>query len=447
MKLAVIGTGYVGLVSGVCLASKGHQVTCYDINDVNIKKLDQGICHIYEKGLDDLLVSSKNNLNFRLLDDKSEAELLRYDVILVAVGTPTIEGRSDLSQIASVARMMGRLIKSSQKYISIIIKSTVLPGTTDTFFKGIIEAESNKKIGDFGLGMNPEFLREGNAIEDFQYPDRIVFGFEDKKTLENLRLMYKPWDCKKIEVNTRSAEMMKYVNNALLATLISTINEYSNIARNVKNIDFEKVMQGVHLDNRWSPIDKQGSKIRPKIIDYLKPGCGYGGSCFPKDVMAISTLAKDVGASSDILSAVIEVNEKQSEVIFQILKKSVLNLKTKKVLMLGLAAFKPDTDDVRESVSLKLLKLLHGEVNSLIAHDPIAIDNAIIEFNQRNDINFSKEWKNKIEESDIIIICTNWNEYSELSNMNDLLKGKIIFDTRSLLSGFNDTDVKYITVN
>lgn len=446
MKLAVIGTGYVGLVSGVCLASKGHQVTCYDINDVNIKKLDQGICPIYEKGLDDLLASSKKNLNFCILNDKSESELLSFDVVLVAVGTPTIDGKSDLSQIASVARMLGRLIKSSQKYISIIIKSTVLPGTTDTFFKNIVEKESGKKIGDFGLGMNPEFLREGNAIEDFQYPDRIVFGFEDKQTLDNLRLMYLPWNCEKIEVNTRSAEMMKYVNNALLATLISTINEYSNIARVVKNVDFEKVMHGVHLDNRWSPIDQQGNKVRPKIIDYLKPGCGYGGSCFPKDVMAISTLAKDVGAPSNILSAVIEVNENQPEVILEILKKTVDNLQNKRILILGLA-FKPDTDDIRESVSLKLIKLLSGKVHRLIAHDPIAINNAKIEMSKSCDIDFSKDWKNKIKDSDIIIICTNWNEYLELDNMKDLLKGKIIFDTRSLLSGFEAADIKYLTVN
>ena len=394
MKLAVIGTGYVGLVSGVCLASKGHKVSCFDINSSNINKLNKGICPIYENGLDDLLLSSKDNLDFCILDSQTESELLNFDAILVAVGTPTIDGKSDLSQIASVGKMMGRLIKSSQKYISIIIKSTVLPGTTDTFFKSIVEAESGKSVGDFGLGMNPEFLREGNAIEDFQNPDRIIFGFEDEKTLDNLRLIYKPWDCEKIELNTRSAEMMKYVNNALLATLISTINEYSNIARAVENINFEKVMQGVHLDNRWSPIDQQGNKIKPKIIDYLLPGCGYGGSCFPKDVMAISSLAKDIGVSSNILSAVIDVNEKQPETILQILKK-VGKLENKRILMLGLS-FKPDTDDVRESVSLKLLKILSGKAKSLTAHDPIAIDNAIIELNNKYAVEFSKIGKMKL---------------------------------------------------
>ena len=149
--------------------------------------------------------------------------------------------------------------------------------------------------------MNPEFLREGCAIEDFQFPDRIVLGYEDLKTLEILHAIYAPWQCEKIELNTRSAEMMKYVNNALLATLISTVNEYSNIARMVEKIDFRQVMHGVHLDNRWTPPDLNGVKVWPKIIDYLKPGCGYGGSCFPKDVMAISALAKDVGVAAPCL--------------------------------------------------------------------------------------------------------------------------------------------------
>ena len=205
-------------------------------------------------------------------------------------------------------------------------------------------------------------------------------------------------------------------------------------------------MRGVHLDNRWSPIDDRGQKVFPKVIDYLKPGCGYGGSCFPKDVLAISALAKEIGSSSNILSAVIEVNIRQPEVMMEILNKASDDIKNKRVLMLGLA-FKPDTDDVRESVSLKLLKLLSGKVDNLVAHDPIAIDNAILELGQLDDVHFSTEWKNKIEDSDIIIICTNWNEYSELAAMKDLLKGKIVFDTRSLLSGIDVSDFQYLTVN
>ena len=446
MKIAVIGTGYVGLVSGVCLASKGHVVTCFDINANTINQLVNGICHIYEPDLENLIASSKSNISFSVLDDETEKELMYFDAIFVAVGTPTINGRTDLSQIESVAQMMGRLIKNSNEYISIIIKSTVVPGTTDTFFKNILEQESGKRLGDFGLGMNPEFLREGNAIEDFQFPDRILLGYEDVKTLDILNAIYKPWACEKIEVNTRTAEMMKYVNNALLATLISTINEYSNIARAIGNIDFEKVMQGVHLDNRWSPKDAAGQKIKPQIIDYLKPGCGYGGSCFPKDVMAISALAEDVGVSARILSSVIAVNEKQPEIMIDILKKEVDQLEDKRVLILGLS-FKPDTDDVRESVSLKLLDLLEGQAKSLSAHDPIAINNAKAAIRPDIKVDFVTNWKSELSNADIIIIATNWSEYADLAVMPDKIAGKTIFDTRSLLSKTKLRGITYVTVS
>ena len=446
MKIAVLGTGYVGLVSGVCLASKDHSVTCFDVNKKTVSQLNDGKCHIYEKDLEDLLISSNSNISFRPLDDKTEKELMEFDAIIVAVGTPSTNKRADLSQIESVARMMGRLIKSSERYISIIVKSTVVPGTTDTYFREIIEGESGKKVGDFGLGMNPEFLREGSAVEDFLFPDRIVLGYEDKKTLDVLRKIYSPWSCEKLEVNTRSAEMMKYVNNALLATLISTINEYSNLAREIKNINFDKVMEGVHLDNRWMPLDDTRITIRPSVIDYLKPGSGYGGSCFPKDIQAISTLAKDLGVPSQIISAVINVNESQPEVIIDILKNEETELTSKRVLVLGLS-FKPDTDDVRESVSLKLLKLLSGQVKTLSAHDPIAMPNAKKILGRDADVRFVDNWKKTLSNIDIVIIATNWKEYIDLKSFRDVLSGKTVFDTRSLLNYTDFPDIKYITVN
>ncbi len=447
MKIAVIGTGYVGLVSGVCLASKMHSVTCFDINENTINQLKDEICHIHENGLQEVLSQAKFNIHFEYLNEHTENMLMDFDAVMVAVGTPTVNGSADLSQIESVALMMGRLIKNSNKYISIIIKSTVIPGTTDTYFRNILEQESGKKLGDFGLGMNPEFLREGCAVEDFLYPDRIVLGYEDSKTLEVLERIYKPWDCDKLKLNTRSAEMMKYVNNSLLATLISTVNEYSNIARKIGGINFDKVMKGVHLDNRWTPINKNGKKIIPKIIDYLKPGCGYGGSCFPKDVMAISALAEDVGVPARILSSVIEVNDKQPEVILDILENEVDRLKDKNILMLGLA-FKPDTDDVRESVSLKLMKLLDNKgVRKILAHDPIAISNAKKVIEPSAKVDYVNDWQSIVPDTDIIIISTNWIHYKDLSNMSEILLGKVILDARSLLNKSVFPNSKYITVN
>lgn len=446
MRIAVIGTGYVGLVSGVCLASKRHIVTCFDINKSTIDQLSVGRCPIYEPGLEDLLRTCSENIRFRLLDNENQRELMSYDAIFVAVGTPTLGGKADLSQIESVARMMGRLIKDSEGYISVIIKSTVVPGTTDTFVREIIEQESGKNIGDFGLGMNPEFLREGCAVGDFQFPDRIVLGFEDSKTLDILKNIYKPWSCEKIEVNARSAEMMKYVNNAILATLISTVNEYSNIARKIENIDFQQVMHGVHLDNRWSPSDSNGRKIWPKIIDYLKPGCGYGGSCFPKDVKAILALANSSGVPAPILSSVIDVNDQQPSVILEILRKRAPKLKQQKVLLLGLS-FKPDTDDIRESVSIKLLNLLSSEVASLYAHDPIAIDNSKRVVSQNSEIGFVNDWRIMVPEVHVIIIATNWPEYTALKSMSEDVAGKIVFDTRSLLSESDIPMATYLSVN
>ena len=445
MKINVIGTGYVGLVSGVCMAAKGHSVKCFDTNPDTIQILKSGKCHFYEKGLEKLFVEYSDNLSFELLDASSEHKLLDCQVILMAVGTPTVNEKIDLSQIKTASKNIGKLIKNHDKFISVIVKSTVVPGTTDTVVKNILEESSGKKIGEFGLGMNPEFLREGNAVEDFMNPDRIVFGYEDKITLEYLHEIYSPWDVDKIIVNTRSAEMIKYVNNSLLATQISTINEYSNIAKSIGNIDFNTVMNAVHLDNRWSPIDKTtGKRIYPEIINYLKPGCGFGGSCFPKDVMALAALSKEIGIQPLILDSVIKVNQLQPKVILEYLEEKVGSLKGKNILVLGLA-FKPETDDVRESVSIKIIEYLNAQKCNITAHDPISINNAkkIIDF----EVKYVSEWKKELSNNDIIIISTNWNEYLELKDLDETLENKILFDTRSLFNKNEFINTNYININ
>ena len=446
MDIAVIGTGYVGLVSGVCLASKGHKVTCFDKNKSVIGTLEQGKSHIHESGLEALMKSSRECLSFEYLDSSSESKLQSFDAVIVAVGTPTNNGKTDLGQVEAVAHLLSRVIKSTKNYISVIIKSTVIPGTTDTLVKNIIQNNSGKLLGEFGLGMNPEFLREGNAIGDFLNADRIVLGFEDCLTLDVLRKIYEPWECKKIEVNSRSAEMMKYVNNTLLATLISSVNEYSNIARGIGNIDFEQVMNGVHLDHRWTPLSADGQKVFPKILDYLKPGCGYGGSCFPKDVMALSALANDKLMPSRIIDAVIDVNDNQPNVMVRILKTKVGVISNKRVLVLGLA-FKPETDDVRESVSLKLLKLLNDEVVSLSAHDPIAIDNTRQQLGSSVKVEYVQDWRASISNNDIIIIATNWGIYESIIDSKDMLIGKFVFDTRSLFDAKTFPGATYLSIN
>lgn len=446
MKIAIIGTGYVGLVSGVCFASKGHMVTCFDLNTKIIDMLKNGEIPIYENGLEELIFKNKKNILFDVLETGSEFKLLEFDVIFVAVGTPNLNGKIDLSQIESVAIIIAKLLKNSEKYISVILRSTVLPGTTDTFFKNIIEHQSGKKLGQFGLGMNPEFLREGNAIEDFLGADRIVMGYEDIGTLNIMRDIYRSWNCHKLEVNSRSAEMLKYVNNTLLATLISSVNEYANIAKQIGGIDFKLVMKGVHLDNRWSPLTANDNKLFPKIIDYLKPGCGYGGSCFPKDVKALSAIAKEISIEPKIIDAVIKVNNDQPKRIVEILENKVKNLSNKKVLILGLA-FKPETDDVRESVSLKIINLLSKKVLTLSAHDPVAIENTKKVMSPLLNINYVDNWKAAINKADIIIIATNWNIYKSIDQLDDLFLEKIIFDTRSLLDSRLTLNENYLSFN
>lgn len=446
MRIAIIGTGYVGLVSGVCFASKGHSVTCFDNSLKSISLLKERKIPIYENGLNDLLLNSKKNISFEVLNASNEHILLNYDLILVAVGTPSTNGKADLSQIETVAIMLGRLIKQSNKFISIILRSTVPPGTTDTFFKKIIEKQSDKKFGQFGLGMNPEFLREGNAVEDFLEADRIVMGYEDEATLNLLREMYDSWNCEKIELNSRSAEMMKYVNNTILATLISSVNEHANIAKEIGDIDFKKVMKGVYLDNRWSPFVDNQKKLFPKILDYLKPGPGYGGSCFPKDIMALSSLSKELSIPSKIIDAVIAVNEDQPKQLLKMLKKKINNLSNKNVLILGLS-FKPDTDDVRESISLKIINLLYNKVSSLTAHDPIAIENTKKSIKSSIDISYVNNWETAVINADIIIIATNWSIYKSIDKLEISLSDKIIFDTRSLLDSKIIFNENYLTFN
>lgn len=445
MNIAVIGTGYVGLVSGVCLASKGHKITCFDSNEITINLLQKGKNPIHENGLTELMIENEKNILFKILNSSTESNLKDFDVIIIAVGTPTLKGKIDLSQIESVAIMIGKMLKNSEKYVSLILKSTVLPGTTDTYFRNIIENESGKKLGKFGLGMNPEFLREGNAVNDFLSPDRIVLGYEDLGTLNVLKKIYQPWDCQKLELNTRSAEMMKYVNNSLLATLISSVNEYANIARELGEIDFKKVMHGVHLDNRWSPLKKDGTKIFPEILEYLKPGCGFGGSCFPKDIKALSSLAKETSIKPNIIDSVIAVNEGQPHRIIKILEDRVKDLSNKRVLILGLA-FKPETDDVRESVSIKLINLLDKKALSISAHDPIAIDNAKKFLDPSIRVNYIDNWQIELDKSDIIIIATKWSIYESINKLSNSLSEKVIFDTRSMLDPDKFDIMNYLSV-
>lgn len=446
MKIAIVGTGYVGLVSGVCLAYKNHQVTCVDLRTEVVEQLNKGIPHIYEIGLEEILQAVVSNKNFKATSDIKSA-LSENDVVIVAVGTPSENGEIDLTQIGNVAKTIGGFIKTSQKYLSVVIKSTVVPGTTDTFVRQKIEEFSGKQLGGFGLGMNPEFLREGNAIEDFLYPDRIVMGSEDEITRQRLEEIYAPWNCDKIFVNTRTAEMIKYANNTVLACLISLNNELANLASLLGNIDYKDVVQGVSADKRWSPILKDGTRVTPQITSYLVPGAGFGGSCFPKDVQAIRTQGMKVGLPMKMTNAVLDVNDQQPSSAIKILESKAGSFKGKKILFLGIA-FKPDTDDIRESSAVKILDYLLKQDAAIIAHDPIAFEHAGKLYKDTPNLTIVKDWRPYISNTDIIVIGTNWSEYCDLLTFDrdNHLKGKVIFDSKRLFTKKDIVNADYCTI-
>ena len=438
MKLAVLGTGYVGLVSGVCLAAKGHDVTCVDLRAEVVAALNAGRPHIHERGLPELLREVLAAGRFRATLDL-DAALDGARLVLVAVGTPSENGKIDLRFITEAARQLGEKIRVRREFLSVVIKSTVVPGTTDTVVRAALEQSSGKKLGEgFGLGMNPEFLREGEAVADFMGPDRVVLGHEDPATLAALQELYRPWGCEQPAVNTRTAELIKYANNCLLATQISAVNELANLAAALGGVDIMDVMRGVHLDKRWNPLLPDGTRAAPQILSYLVPGCGFGGSCFPKDVQALRSQGEAAGLPMALLNAVLAINDAQPAQVPALLRRQWGgSVAGKKILVHGLA-FKPDTHDVRESASLKIVADLLSGGAAAIAHDPIAAPN----FRRAAPgltVSYTEDWSAELATADAVVVATRWPEYGALIEPGNLarLAGKPVVDARRM---FTPTD-------
>jgi len=443
MRVGIVGTGYVGLVTGVCLAFKGHQVTCFDIQPEIVGSLNRGRPHIFEKGLAELLqqVLSAGRFEAQLAAPES---ILDLDLILLAVGTPSHQGRIDLSFIRSASQLIGASLRGRARQVSVVVKSTVLPGTTDTLVRAAIERASGLSWsgGAFGLGMNPEFLREGNAVEDFLEPDRIVLGHEDAITLTRLQELYAPWDCPKLAVNTRTAEMIKYANNSLLALQISAVNELANIAAAQGGIDLAEVMAGVYLDKRWSPILPNGKRLSPGILTYLWPGCGFGGSCFPKDVEALRSHAQTLGVEPRMLQGILDVNQQQPGQVTRLLSKALGSLADKKILVLGLA-FKPDTDDVRESASLRIIADLAEKGAAVQAHDPMALANARRALGE-TPVTCIDDWIAAVPEADAVVVATKWQQYQTLPGL--MRSGQIVVDPRRMFQPGDFAKMTYLSI-
>ena len=433
MRISIIGTGYVGLVSGICLAEKGNQVICVDVDQKKVDKINKSIPPIYEKNLEALL--KKNiNANFRATTDLYQS-VLETDISLIAVGTPFDGAEIDLRYIKEASRQIGMSIKDKSSYHVVVVKSTVVPGTTDEVVLPILEEASGKKAGkDFGVGMNPEFLREGEAIEDFMFPDRIVLGGMNKKSIDVLEKMYSVFDNIDIlKTNNKTAEMIKYTSNALLATMISFSNEIGNLCAAIGGTDVVDVMRGLHLDKRLSPILDNGERITPAFTTYLQAGCGFGGSCFPKDVNALNAYGKKLGKPMLLLEAVMKINEQQPRQIIHMLEKHLPSLEGSRIAVLGLS-FKPGTDDMRESPAIPIVKELIARKANIKVYDPIAKKEAMNLFKDKNVI-FCDDLNQAIHGAEAILVLTRWDEFKDIHQIiRKCEKQPLIIDGRRMLN-------------
>jgi UDPglucose 6-dehydrogenase len=430
MKLCLIGTGYVGLVSGVCFSDLGNDVICVDRDINKINNLKKGIVPIYEPGLEELVLRNYKNGKLKFSTNLKES-VSKSDIVFICVGTPTEKNGSgtDLSQVYNVAK---EIRKSISKFKIIITKSTV-PVTTGDEIEKIISQKKSKKL--FSIVSNPEFLREGEAIRDFNYPDRIVIGTNDKKSNTILKNLYSPLiskGAKYINTSRRAAELIKYASNAFLATKITFINEISNLCEKI-NVNVEDISIGMGLDKRI------GSR-------FLRAGPAYGGSCFPKDTKAITTTADKFKVNLSIIKSVIKSNEERSSLL---LKKvfHILNgkIKNKKITFLGVT-FKANTDDMRDSSSLSMIPSLSKKGAKINYYDPTGEKK---EFTKLKNVNFSKNIKSAINDSDLIIIHTEWNDFKSINFKKEVSnKNFKIFDMRNIysLTKMKEQKIKYFSI-
>ena len=430
MKLCMIGTGYVGLVSGVCFSDLGNDVICVDKDLNKIENLKKGIIPIYEPGLNELALKNFKNKRLKFSINLKDS-ILKSDIIFICVGTPTKKNGSaaDLSQVYNVAK---EISGSINKFKIIITKSTV-PVTTGDEIEKIISKKVSKKL--FSVVSNPEFLREGEAIRDFSYPDRVVIGTRDKRSNKKLKNLYSPLiskGAKYINTSRRAAELIKYASNAFLATKITFINELSNLCEKI-DVNIEDISIGMGLDKRI------GSR-------FLRAGPAYGGSCFPKDTKAIVSTSDKFKTNLSVIKSVIKSNNNRSSLllkrVFDILNNNVRN---KKICFLGVT-FKANTDDMRDSSCLSMIPSLVKKGAKINYFDPTGKKN---DFNKIKNVTFSNDIKSAIAKADLIIIHTEWNDFKSINFKKDVKnKNYKIFDMRNIYSPkkMKELKIKYFAI-
>ena len=419
MKIAIVGTGYVGLVTGTCFAEMGVEVFCVDIDRQKIENLRKGIVPIYEPGLEEMVIRNYEVGRLHFTTDLTEV-LDQVEIVFSAVGTPPDEdGSADLKYVLDVARTIGRAMN---KYLLVVTKSTVPVGTARRIRQTIADELDRRGVTiDFDIASNPEFLKEGAAVKDFMHPDRIVVGVESDRARRLMEKLYHPFmlnNFRIIYMDIPSAEMTKYAANAMLATRISFMNDMANLCE-IIGADVNMVRKGIGADTRI------GSS-------FLYAGCGYGGSCFPKDVKALISTASDHGYPMRILQAVEDVNEEQKTILFRKLSAHFGgDLQGRKVAMWGLA-FKPETDDMREAPSLVLIDRLLEAGCQITAYDPVAIPEARRRIGDR--IAYAKNIYETVEGADVLMVVTEWKEFRlpAWARIRSLMKTPLILDGRNI---------------
>ncbi|WP_335945641.1 UDP-glucose/GDP-mannose dehydrogenase family protein [Pseudomonas sp. G166] len=423
MKITVFGSGYVGLVTGACLADVGHSVMCIDINKEKIDALNRGVIPIYEPGLDELILNNVQAGRLKFSTDAAEGVGHGY-LQFIAVGTPPDEdGKADLQYVLAVAKTIG-LYMDSEKLI--IDKSTVPVGTADRV-KAVVQHELDVrgKVVAFNVCSNPEFLKEGAAIDDFTKGPRIIVGTDSEKVVEDMRHCYAPYNRnhdKIMFMDIRSAELTKYAANSMLATKISFMNELANLAECL-DADIESVRLGIGSDPRIG-------------YHFIYPGCGYGGSCFPKDVQALARTAQEAGYQPELLLAVEAVNNRQKDILFKKLMQAFDGqLKGKCIALWGLA-FKPNTDDMRDAPSRTLMEALWAAGASVKAHDPEAMEECKRIYGIRDDLALCTSREEAVEAADALVICTEWKAYRALEPewLKSTLRYPIVVDGRNVFN-------------
>ena len=408
MRVAIVGLGYVGLVTGVCLAEKGHQVTGVDLDQERVCVVAAGRVPIFEEGLDVLLEHNVGE-RFRATSDLAGA-VGEADLTMIAVGTPFDGMHIDLGAVRGAAKSVGEAIRGREDYPVVVVKSTVVPGTTrDVVTPRLEEAALGTRSVTFGVATNPEFLTEGQAVRDFMHPDRIVLGADDERTTAVLEELYDGFpEVPRVRTTVTAAETIKYASNALLATMISFSNEFADLCSAVGDVDVVDVMRGLHT----SAYLTVGGRRAP-ITSFLEAGCGFGGSCLPKDVRALVAHGADQGIAMPVLEAVLEVNAGRPDEMITILRRHIPSLVGVRIAVLGLA-FKPDTDDVRESPAVPIVERLLAAGAVVRAHDPVV--RSLPEELAGTDVQLVPELETALEGADAVVLVTRWHQYEELPN-------------------------------